>query len=45
LQKFKQWITERIEELPWKLRVNFAIDIARALAYLHSKNIMHRYKL
>jgi len=38
----KTWITERIEELPWKLRVNFAIDIARALAYLHSKNIMHR---
>jgi LIM domain kinase 1 len=38
----KTWITERIDELPWKLRVNFAIDIARALAYLHSKNIMHR---
>jgi len=38
----KTWITERIEELPWKLRVNFAIDIARALAYLHSRNIMHR---
>lgn len=38
----KTWITERIDELPWKLRVNFAIDIARALAYLHSKNIIHR---
>lgn len=38
----KTWITERIDEFPWKLRVNFAIDIARALAYLHSKNIMHR---
>lgn len=38
----KTWITERIDELPWKLRVNFAIDIARALAYLHSRNIMHR---
>jgi len=38
----KTWITERIDEFPWKLRVNFAIDIARALAYLHSRNIMHR---
>jgi LIM domain kinase 1 len=38
----KTWITERIDEFPWKLRVNFAIDIARTLVYLHSKNIMHR---
>ena len=28
--------------LPWKLRVSFAKDIAAAVAYLHSLNIIHR---
>ncbi|KAG8773721.1 hypothetical protein FRC19_006544 [Serendipita sp. 401] len=28
--------------LPWRLRLSFATDIARALAYLHARNCIHR---
>ncbi|GAA95812.1 hypothetical protein E5Q_02470 [Mixia osmundae IAM 14324] len=28
--------------LPWALKLAFAIDLARALAYLHTRNVMHR---
>ena len=28
--------------LPWKLRVGYALDIAAAMEYLHSLNIIHR---
>lgn len=27
---------------PWRLRLSFAIDIVRALAYLHARDCMHR---
>ena len=37
-----QWIQEQPTDMPWRLRVSFAVDVARALAYLHAKNIMHR---
>ncbi|KAJ3037814.1 hypothetical protein HDV00_001315 [Rhizophlyctis rosea] len=30
------------ECLPWRLRVSFAIDTARALVYLHAKKFIHR---
>ncbi|ORZ38483.1 kinase-like domain-containing protein [Catenaria anguillulae PL171] len=29
-------------DLAWRVRVGFAIDVARALAYLHARDIMHR---
>jgi serine/threonine protein kinase len=29
-------------EIAWKLRVQIAADVARAMAFLHSKKIMHR---
>ncbi|GAA6046767.1 hypothetical protein JCM3770_005633 [Rhodotorula araucariae] len=38
----RQYILDRTLPFPWRLRISFAIDIARALAYLHSKNCMHR---
>ncbi|KAI9223106.1 kinase-like domain-containing protein [Blastocladiella britannica] len=38
----EHWIHNREVDLPWRLRVSFAVDTARALAYLHSKNLIHR---
>ncbi|BGP43377.1 hypothetical protein JCM10449v2_007409 [Rhodotorula kratochvilovae] len=38
----RQYILDRTLPFPWRLRISFAVDIARALAYLHSKNCMHR---
>jgi serine/threonine protein kinase len=29
-------------ELNWETRINFAIDISQAMAFLHAKNIVHR---
>lgn len=29
-------------DFPWRLRISFCIDIARALAYLHARKCMHR---
>ncbi|KAJ3090590.1 hypothetical protein HK102_003255 [Quaeritorhiza haematococci] len=37
-----QWISDNSKPLPWSLRISFAIDVARALAYLHARNIIHR---
>ena len=31
------------DSFPWRLRVSFAIDVARALVYLHAKKFIHRY--
>ncbi|KAI9175732.1 hypothetical protein H9P43_006096 [Blastocladiella emersonii ATCC 22665] len=36
------WIHDESRELPWRLRVSFATDIARALAYLHAREMIHR---
>ncbi|BGP27557.1 LIM domain kinase 1 [Rhodotorula toruloides] len=38
----RQFILNRSLPLPWRLRVSFAIDIARSIAYLHARNAMHR---
>ncbi|GAA5905528.1 hypothetical protein JCM6882_004776 [Rhodosporidiobolus microsporus] len=38
----RQYILDRTLPFPWRLRVSFATDVARALAYLHARNTMHR---
>lgn len=38
----RQYILNRTLPFPWRLRISFATDIARALAYLHARNTMHR---
>ncbi|EPQ28036.1 uncharacterized protein PFL1_04363 [Pseudozyma flocculosa PF-1] len=36
------YIADKKKPFPWRLRMSFAMDIARALAYLHARNCMHR---
>ena len=38
----RQYIHDKFKPLPWRLRLSFAIDIARALAYLHARKCIHR---
>ena len=38
----RDWIKHTSKSFPWKLRLSFAIDIARALTFLHSRHIIHR---
>ncbi|GAA5827667.1 hypothetical protein JCM11251_001778 [Rhodosporidiobolus azoricus] len=38
----RQYILDRTLPFPWRLRISFATDIVRALAYLHARNTMHR---
>ncbi|GAA6002758.1 uncharacterized protein JCM10292_003002 [Rhodotorula paludigena] len=38
----RQYILDRTLPLPWRLRISFAVDTTRALAYLHARNTMHR---
>ena len=36
------YIHDKRNPFPWRLRLSFAIDIARALAYLHARKCIHR---
>ena len=36
------YIHDKTKPFPWRLRVSFATDIARALAYLHARRCIHR---
>lgn len=38
----RSYIFNRSLPLPWRLRLSFATDIARALAYLHARQCIHR---
>ncbi|KIJ18167.1 hypothetical protein PAXINDRAFT_167426 [Paxillus involutus ATCC 200175] len=38
----RQYIFDKNKPLPWRLRISFATDIARALAYLHARKCIHR---
>ncbi|KAI9512141.1 kinase-like protein [Russula earlei] len=38
----RQYIYDKSKPLPWRLRLSFSIDIARALAYLHARKCIHR---
>lgn len=36
------YIHNKTKPFPWRLRISFATDIARALAYLHARKCIHR---
>jgi len=36
------YLFDKTKPLPWRLRLSFATDIARALAYLHARKCIHR---
>ncbi|CDZ97076.1 kinase-like protein [Phaffia rhodozyma] len=36
------WDKRTYPDFPWRLRISFATDIARALAYLHARKCIHR---
>ncbi|KAJ3199175.1 hypothetical protein HDU67_003054, partial [Dinochytrium kinnereticum] len=38
----KEWIADLTRELGWRTRISIATDAARALAYLHAHDIIHR---
>ncbi|EIN05846.1 kinase-like protein [Punctularia strigosozonata HHB-11173 SS5] len=38
----RSYIYDKTKPFPWTLRLSFAIDIARALAYLHARRCIHR---
>ena len=38
----KRYLRQTDLELPWAVRISVACDVAKALAFLHRKNIMHR---
>jgi len=42
LGNLRQHIHTKSKPLPWRLRLSFATDIARALAYLHARKCIHR---
>ncbi|KAL4245640.1 non-specific serine/threonine protein kinase [Abortiporus biennis] len=38
----RTYIYDKTKPFPWQLRLSFATDIARALAYLHARRCIHR---
>ena len=38
----EELIQKKDEELPWSLRISLALDVAKGLAYLHSRGMFHR---
>ncbi|KAI0668857.1 kinase-like protein [Trametes maxima] len=38
----RMYIHDKTKPFPWRLRLSFATDIARALAYLHARKCIHR---
>lgn len=38
----RTYIFDKTKPMPWRLRLSFATDIARALAYLHARKCIHR---
>ncbi|KIJ30172.1 hypothetical protein M422DRAFT_89563, partial [Sphaerobolus stellatus SS14] len=38
----RHYIYDKTKTFPWRLRLSFATDIARALAYLHARKCLHR---
>lgn len=38
----RMYIHDKTKPFPWRLRVSFATDVARALAYLHARRCIHR---
>jgi LIM domain kinase 1 len=38
----RMYILDKTKPFPWHLRLSFATDIARALAYLHARKCIHR---
>ena len=38
----RAYIHDKNKPLPWRLRLSFATDISRALAYLHARKCIHR---
>ncbi|KAF4586220.1 hypothetical protein EYR38_010494 [Pleurotus pulmonarius] len=38
----RSYIFDKTKPFPWRLRISFATDIARALAYLHARKCIHR---
>jgi LIM domain kinase 1 len=38
----RMYIHDKARPFPWRLRLSFATDVARALAYLHARKCIHR---
>ncbi|TFK79650.1 tyrosine protein kinase, partial [Polyporus arcularius HHB13444] len=38
----RMYIHDKTKPFPWRLRMSFATDITRALAYLHARKCIHR---
>lgn len=38
----RMYIHDKSKPFPWRLRMSFATDVARALAYLHARKCIHR---
>ncbi|KAF8890614.1 kinase-like domain-containing protein [Infundibulicybe gibba] len=38
----RMYIYDKSKPFPWRLRMSFATDVARALAYLHARKCIHR---